>query len=291
MLKPKYSKLWYLIGILLLANIIVWAAFYQTRLSNFAKLYFFDVGQGDAIYLRTFEGNDVLIDGGPGDAILSKLGTVMPFTDRTIEFVVLTHPHADHVSGLVEILKRYKVENVLLPRVSYDSATFARFQELLEKNNVGIIRPRLGQRIFLDDKTVFDVYYPFLPEFSKLPEDINDVSVVAKISFGKSNVLLTGDAGKDIESLLLHFDLPLVSEIFKVGHHGSRHSSGSEFLKAAGATYSIISVGKNPYGHPHQEVLELLSAENTKVFRTDQEGDIVFKIYPDRVDKLTTNVQ
>lgn len=286
MAKFKFSKWWYLVGILLAANIAVWIAAAKFQNPDYAKLYFFDVGQGDAIYLRTPAGNDVLIDGGPGDVVLSKLGNVMPFADRTIELVILTHPHADHVSGLVEILKRYHIQEVMLPEVSYSSATYARFRELLQKQGIKTISPRLGQRIFLDSGVVFDVYYPVVGKFDTPPKDINDASMVGKLSFGQTNVLLTGDAGQDIEQLFLRFQLPLNAEILKIGHHGSRHSSAPEFLRAVAPAYSIISVGKNSYGHPSAEVLGLLQSQDDEVLRTDEAGDIVFRLYPDRVDRV-----
>lgn len=288
MLRRKYSKLWYLVGILLAANVAVWTSSIKAESRNFGIVHFFDVGQGDAIYIRTVEGNDILIDGGPGDAVLGKLGEAMPFNDRAIELVILTHPHADHVSGLVEALKRYRVKNILMPESVYDSATYGRFLELVKEKHVKIILPKLGQRIFFDRETVFDVYFPVTGKFVKLPSDINDVSIVGKMSFGKSNILLTGDAGQDIERLLLALGLPLDSEILKVGHHGSRHSTSPEFVKAVSPEESVISVGKgNSYGHPHPEVLGALASLTPEVLRTDEKGDILFKIYPDRISLQT----
>lgn len=266
-----------------MANIAVWLSFTALKPVDFARLYFFNVGQGDAIYLRTPQGNDVLVDGGPGEAVLPKLGQAMPFLDRNIELVILTHPHADHVSGLLEILKRYEVKTVVVPDVVYESATYAAFLEALREKHIQTIVPKLGERIFLDEKTVFDVYYPLTGKFAKAPPDINDASIVGKLSFGKIHVMLTGDAGRDIEDLLLRLKLPLSSQILKVGHHGSRHSTSPEFLAAVHPEESVISVGKNSYGHPHPEVLGILQSQGTKLLRTDQRGDVSFQIYPDHI--------
>lgn len=271
--------------LLVAANFAVYYGLGQAQEQNFAKLYFFDVGQGDAIYLRTLEGNDVVIDGGPADAVLSKLGQAMPWFDRTIEFLVLTHPHADHLSGLIEILKRYQVKKILVAEVAYDSKTFQTFLEILGNEHAQIIRPRLGQRIYLDRATVFDVYYPLTGKFEKTPRDINDSSVVGKITFGKMNILLTGDAGQEIETLLLGLNLPVASEILKVGHHGSRHSTSKSFVEKVRPEYSAISVGRNSYGHPHPEVLGVLAGANTQILRTDERGDIAFFLYPDRIEE------
>lgn len=283
MAKYKYSKIWYAVLFLLLANIAAAATTRQFTRRDYGKLHFFDVGQGDAIYYRTGAGNDVLIDSGPGDAVLGKLGKVMPFWDRELELVILTHPHADHISGMVELLKRYKVKTVMLPHAEHNSEVYKTLLSGLEAEKTSIVRPRLGQRIFLDEVSVFDIYYPVLIKFEDQPKDINDVSVVGRLSFGKINVLLTGDAGRDIENLLLRLGLPLQAEILKVAHHGSRHSSTLEFLNAASSTYAVISVGKNSYGHPHEEVLGFLEKSQAKLFRTDEEGDVVFELYPDRV--------
>lgn len=267
------------------ANLAVWSAVFS-RQDDFLEFTVFDIGQGDAIYLRTAAGNDVLIDGGPGDAVLSKLGRVLPYGDRKIELVILTHPHADHVSGLVEMLKRYRVERMMLPEVEYETATYTAFLNLLAENHVQIVQPKLGQRIFLDNSTALDILYPIIGHFVHAPDDINDSSVVAKLSFGQSQVLLTGDAGKVIEDFLLKAGLPISAEILKVGHHGSRHSTGQDFAQKVGARYAVVSVGKNSYGHPHSEAMDALSRVHADILRTDEQGDVSFKIYPDRVELL-----
>lgn len=282
-MKQKYSKFWYVVGALVAANIAVRVALAQNKPGDFGKLYFFDVGQGDAVYFRTPQGNDVLIDAGPGDAVLSKLGKVMPFSDRTLELVILTHPHADHIAGMVEILKRYHVKTIILPQVEYDSATYNALRQTTHDRGLEVIQPKLGQRIYLDDSTVLDIFYPVIGSFSNLPKDINDVSIVGRLSFGASQVFLTGDGGKGIERFFLKLGLPLEAEILKVGHHGSRHSTDPEFLEKVSPAFSIISVGKNSYGHPHEEVLGVLKESGGEIFRTDEDGDINFLIYPNRV--------
>ena len=279
----KYSKVWRVVAFLLLANVLVWTLNFQIGQRAYGQLHFFDVGQGDAVYYRTARGNDVLIDGGPGDAVLSKLGSAMPFTDRTLELVILTHPHADHVAGLVEVLKRFSVKKVMLPDVPYETATYQVFLDLLASKHIEVVRPAAGSRVYLDDETTLDIFYPVVAQFPSIPGDINDVSIVGRLSFGKMNALLTGDAGKDIENLFIALGFPLESEILKIGHHGSRHSTLEAFVKAVRPDYSVISVGKNSYGHPHEEVLGTLKKFDTEVLRTDEREDVVFRLYPDRV--------
>ncbi len=284
MSQSKFSKFWYVVLILLLANLAAQASVAKSQKQDHARLMFLDVGQGDAIYLRTPFGNDILIDGGPGDTILGRLGRVMPFADRTIELMIVTHPHADHIAGLVVVLKRFLVKTVLISEVVYSSQPYAEFQRLLTEEEARVIHPLAGQRIFLDEGTVFDVYYPLVKDFNSLPKDLNDVSIVGKISLGESQILLTGDAGTDIENILLLAGFPLQSEVLKIGHHGSRHSTSQQFIEKVDPDYSVISVGKNSYGHPHSEVLGLLTEASTKILRTDEHGDVIFAIYPDRVE-------
>ena len=279
----RFNRFWYAVVVLLLANAVVWVLKLQTRQRSYGQLHFFDIGQGDAIFYRTARGNDILIDGGPGDRVLSKLGSAMPFTDRTLELVILTHPHADHVAGLVEVIKRLQVKKVMLPDVPHETATYQAFLTLLDSKHIEVVRPAAGSRIFLDEETTFDILYPVIARFPSIPADINDVSIVGRLSFGKTNALLTGHAGRDIENLLIALELPLESEILKVGHHGSRHSTLEAFFKAVHPDYSVISVGKNSYGHPHEEVLGTLKTIPTQIYRTDEHGDIVFRLYPDRV--------
>lgn len=281
--KQKYSRFWFVVGILLAANLAV-RAMAGNGHAEYADLTFFDVGQGDAIYLRTSQGNDILVDGGPGDAVLAKLGKILPYGDRKIELVILTHPHADHVSGLVEILKRYRVEKIILPEVDYETATYAAFLNLLKEKQIEALKPKLGQRVLLDDSAALDILYPIIGHFEHAPDDINDSSVVARMSLGRMQILLTGDAGKAIEDFLVKAGIPISAEILKVGHHGSRHSTGQEFASRVGPQYAVVSVGKNSYGHPHGEAMAALAGSQSKILRTDEMGDVKFKIYPDRVE-------
>ena len=281
----KFSRIWYGIGILLLLNAATYIGLAQGGGKDYARLHFFDIGQGDSIYLRTVEGNDVLIDGGPGDAVLSKLGEAMPFFDRTVEFVILTHPHADHVSGLIEVLQRYKVKNLLFNELAYESATYRTFLAQARLEGANLYSPRLGERVFLDSVTALDIYHPISTESIAAGKDVNETSIVAKLSFGSTNVLFTGDAGHEVEEKLLSWKLPVDAEILKVGHQGSKTSTSEQFLDAVDPAAAVIMVGKNSYGHPHEEVLGLLNERVPHLYRTDENGDIIFAIYPDHASR------
>lgn len=260
--------------IIALLAVLVWP---QTNPEPVMRVHFYSVGQGDASFIETYEGNQVLIDGGPNSSVLEKLGADMPFWDRTIEMVILTHAHADHVNGLVDVLKRYKVKKIMLPNTEYKSNPYDEFLNLLKKENAEIIFAKQGQRVYLDRSTVFDVYFPLTDDVAKpkQSDDVNDTSIVGKLSFGKNKILFMGDAGTEIEFLLLpHFNLD--ADVLKVGHHGSRHSTSKELLDEVTPYASVVEVGENPYGHPTSEVINLLQEINSQIYRTDRDGDIEF---------------
>lgn len=247
--------------------------------------HFYDVGQGDGMMIQTYLGRQIVIDGGSSNAILKDLGHDMPFFDRTIDMLILTHPHADHVTGLVDILKRYKVKMVLLPDVKFNSAVYQEFLNLVDEQHVQKTYAHMGQRIWLDQATVFDVYFPVAGEiddtkgsdgFGQAAMDVNDSSIVGKLSFGQTRILFTGDAGTNIESSLIgRFNLH--ADILKVGHHGSKYSTSPEFLQAINPKFGIIEVGAgNTYGHPTAQTLDNLATAHVQTLRTDQDHNIEF---------------
>ncbi|HYE22638.1 MAG TPA: MBL fold metallo-hydrolase [Verrucomicrobiae bacterium] len=272
----------YLILPLAIFSLLGFVAWYQNNPDYKLHVNFYDVGQGDSIFIKTYLGTQILLDGGPSNKVLEHLGQDLPFFDRLIDLVILSHPHADHVSGLIEVIKKYKVGKVLMPEVEFDSAAYKEFRSLIEEKKIEKIYAYVGQRIYLDNATVLDIYFP---DRGKIVADNNshgiqsskrnpnDSSIVAKLSFGKNRFLFTGDAGHDIENLLLpKFNMD--ADVLKVGHQGSKHSTSDGWLKEVTPIYSVISVGKNSYGHPTNEVLENLQEINSRIFRTDQNGTI-----------------
>lgn len=242
------------------------------------RVEFFDVGQGDAFMITTYQGNQVLVDGGPGNSVLQALGASMPLLDKKIEMMVLTHPHADHLEGLIPVLHRYEIEKILMPNVAAGSSTYDEFLAAARQEQSEIIYAQQGQRIWLDNATVLDVLHPasraeWRPGKN---DDLNDTSVVARVVFGRTALLLTGDAGKNIESELVgRFNLK--ADLLKVGHHGSKYSTSGEFLGQVSPTYAVIQSGEgNRYGHPAPETLELLEVAGVDVFRNDTHGQINF---------------
>lgn len=246
------------------------------------KIHFFDVGQGDAIYVRTVENYDILIDGGPDDTVLSKLGEAMPFYDREIDIVIVSHPHADHITGLLSVLQNYKVKNVYLSGASHTTYEYLELLRQLAKHpetrKVKVDHPitlRLG-----DETALFFLYPDFdvadtsAPQFTN--SNLNNTSVVVKLTHKGKSVLFTGDIEKEAEEYMLSKGIDVSGDVLKVAHQGSRTSSTETFLRAVYPRFAVISVGKNVYGHPHPDTLDRLHFLNIRPLRTDEEGDIVF---------------
>lgn len=240
-------------------------------------VYFLDVGQGDATLVKTPDNHQILIDGGPNNYVIEELGKVMPFFDKTIDLVILTHPHADHMDGLVDVLKRFEVENVLMTGVYSGDSTYLEFLRVIEEQNVRVFfaESELG---FLFGDVAVDVLYPTESFFGKSFDNINNSSVVVRISYGDENILVTGDLEIEGEKELAESGLLDDVDIYQVGHHGSKTASSLPFLAKISPEIAVISCGKdNKFGHPHTEALENLEMAGVEeVFRTDLEGMIEF---------------
>jgi competence protein ComEC len=239
-----------------------------------------DVGQGDAILVMTPSGSTMLIDGGPDpDLLLRRLGERLPWWHRRIDILILTHPHEDHVAGLVAALERYEVGVVLDTGRDYANPTYPRFLALARSEPGGrLITARTGQRLGLDAKTTFTLLYPTPDDVAApLPEgDINNASVVGLLRFGGFTALLTGDAHIPVEEMLADRGLLTRIDVLKVGHHGSHSSTGPLLLDTTQPRVAIISSGiGNAFGHPHQETLDHLHAmSGLRLHRTDLEGSV-----------------
>jgi len=258
--------------------------FYQYAKFNDGKLHlvFCDVGQGDAIFIRTSTGSNILIDGGPDDSVLNCLSKHMPFWDKNIQLIILTHPHADHYTGLISVIKRYNV-------MSYDTEN--------------VENPGFGTKILQDNLALKNLSAKYLQKGDKLTNqsnfslltlwsgadsvqdatnnspseaknlDLNGFSVVELLSYGSFKALLTGDAGIIVEDKIAK-EVGKI-DVLKVPHHGSKTGLSSLFLEITKPDLAVISVGaKNRYGHPSQEALTLLENNNIKVLRTDMNGEV-----------------
>lgn len=271
---------WYLLGALGLAAVLVWGAVFRIEAHRGTLfVHVLDVGQGDAILVDAPGGVQILVDGGPDRSVLAGLGEVMPAWDRSIELVVLTHPHADHLDGLLAVLERYDVGMVLESGVNHSIAEYDAWRAAVTERAAARVAAVRGQRIALGG-AVLDVLSPFRSFDGVSARNIHEATVVLLLSFGGGRVLLTGDAEAPVERAILAAagaEDTLRVDVLKVGHHGSKTSTLPAFLAAARPRFATISVGrKNRYGHPTGEILERLAAAGVRVLRTDRDGTISF---------------
>jgi len=278
MANRKNLNLW-LVLLLILANAFVWQALFNLERNQALEVTFFDVGQGDSIFIETSDGYQILIDGGPDSKILEKLAREMPWGDKTIDLIILTHPEKDHMVGLLKVLERYQVEQILWTGIIRHTADYDKWQELIQKEKAQITIAESSQRI-KGGGVFLNILYPFESLEGEKFKESNNTSIIAQLIFSNSSFLFTGDAPQSIEKKILsrcqeNLNCSLDSDVLKVGHHGSKTSTSEEFLKEVSPKIAVISCGKNnPYHHPHQDVLKNLEKFDIKILRTDQVGDI-----------------
>ncbi len=239
------------------------------------KVWIFDIGQGDSILIQAPTGEELLVDGGPDAAVLGKLGAVLPPTDRTIDSLLLTHPHADHSIGLIHVLDRYQVGTVYETGAMVKSDAYRSLEAAIMTETSPRIVPITGDHIALGAVDI-TIIFPSTNLDNTLPKDPNDTSITLLVKYGETTILLTGDAGIAEEKLFG----PLAGDIdiLKAGHHGSRTSSSAAFLDVVKPEFAIISCGvDNDYGHPHPEIVERFKVRGTKMFRTDLDHDVLIR--------------
>lgn len=266
-----------LILVLMLGNAGVAALLVQETGPEELKVSFLDVGQGDAILIEGPTGIELLVDGGRDRSVLRELPRVMGPLDRSIDMVLATHPDADHIGGLPDVLSRYRVSSILMPARGTDSPQAARFADAIEKepNASGRIIVS-GQRIHLGGSAYADVLYP--DENAAALRETNDASVMLRVVYGETEFLLTGDAPVWAEDRVVKtYGEKLRSDVLKAGHHGSRTSTGDALLAAADPTYVVVSAGKdNSYGHPHEEVVARVLKSGATLLSTIDSSTITF---------------
>lgn len=238
------------------------------------ELHMLDVGQGDAILLKTPEQHHVLVDGGAGNAVLMELGKVMAGPFNEIDLMVLTHPHLDHMEGLIHVLERMEVHAVLMSAPSYESLVYSTFLDRVYEEGAVLYFAEANVDFVLGDLEL-DVLYPFNPLTGEEMGNVNNASPVIRAIYGEHSILLTGDAELEVEAELLAAGMNVQANVLKAGHHGSRTSSSLEFLEAVQPELILISAGEgNSYGHPHIETIEKASEFGIEVRRTDLEGTL-----------------
>ncbi|KKS13848.1 MAG: internalization-related competence protein ComEC/Rec2 protein [Candidatus Yanofskybacteria bacterium GW2011_GWA1_41_6] len=235
------------------------------------RMYFLDVGQGDAIFIEAPNGNQILIDGGPDNKVIQELAKVMPFYDHDIDMVIATHPHADHIAGLIEVLERYNVKNVLQAKEDYNSPVVPAWRDAVKNEKTNEIEAIAGKIIELGNGVVLKIIYPEESLEGQTVKNPNNSSVVMMLDYKETEILLVGDIEAKVEKELLDDDID--ADILKVGHHGSKTSTTANFLERISPQVAFVEVGsKNKFGHPSPEVIQRLENSGIKYYRTDLDG-------------------
>ena len=274
--KIRCNIKWYFLGGLFLATALTWYVVYREDRHGIMTVAFLDVGQGDAIFIEAPNGNQILLDGGPDRKILKSLGAVMPFYDRSIDLLALSHPHLDHFGGFISVVPRYSIGGFVNSGVRDLDPQYGILQRDLAEKNIKTLMLRRGQQIDMGDGVILDV---LLPDRDVSDFKAHDGMLVMRLSYGKTSIMLTGDMEASLENYLVMLDREgLRSQVLKVGHHGSKTSTSLPFLGFVSPTYAVISVGAgNMYGHPNKETLDSLDRFGVKTFRTDISGTIILK--------------
>lgn len=267
-------RLLVLVGGCVLA-VVVWALWLQPAqtVSPVARIHFLDVGQGDAILIESPSGTRVLLDGGPDAGIVRELAGLLPFFNPTLHLVIATHYDSDHVGGLLPVLKKYRIQKFAAPIIRSDIAIAKSLLSQLDAAFIPRHETRAGYVYDLGGGLRLEILSPSVVD-TKLPR--NSMSVVARVSYGNTSFLLTGDAPKAVEEyLVLRYGEYLESDVLKVGHHGSRTSTSQLFLETVAPELAIISAGQdNSYGHPHTEVTDSLFNAGVEILTTATAGTI-----------------
>jgi len=299
-------------SILGVTAVLSWVAVFASADTGELQVHFLDVDQGDAIFIEFPDGRQILIDGGPNDKVVEKLEAVMPFWDRSIDMVIGTHADADHISGLVPVFAHYDVDTIFWNGVPAATEIFKAWQEAVLKEGAEVLVGEYGMRVVLSKTAFFEIVYPLdlsalafaspWPKTTPRPLEAqrseggggrskdsarpdtwggvrkggqNNSSLVIRFVYGDDTFLFTGDIERQAEYEILSQNLRLDSDVLKVAHHGSKTSSSELFLERVSPKIAVILSGRsNPYGHPHEIILQRLKEYGIKVRRTSEEGDI-----------------
>jgi len=275
----------FVILLLLALAAIVWVAVRAENRGDTLAVSFLDIGQGDAVFIDAPSGRQVLIDGGPGRSVLRKLSDVMPWYDHSIDVIVGTHPDADHIGGLIDVLSRYKVSMIVESSVLGDTPLWETFEKSVtdeSKNGAKLVTAERGQVIDLGSTGSPQAVHAYLeilfPDRKVSGVETNVGCVITKLVYGDTAFMLPCDAPASIEKYLASLDgASLHSNVLKAAHHGSKTSSSILFVGFVDPEYAIYSRGcDNSYGHPHEQTIETFARFNIPTLDTCKEGTITF---------------
>jgi competence protein ComEC len=270
---------------------ILLCSFIWTLPDGKLHIIFCDVGQGDAAYVRFPDGRDMVVDGGPNDRVMDCLGRHMPFWDRHLDMVVMTHPQKDHMHGLIALMDRFSVGYFLRSDVSNTTEGYQKLVDVVKKNNISVKYLVQGDQITIGS-TSLSLLWPSSQQIAEgvrasdvaqtgsqvlgaATGDLNDYSLVFTLQYGDFDAVFTGDADSRVEPEYVGLSaLKYPVEVLKVPHHGSKTGMTDAFIGWVKPELAVISVGKNSYGHPSKQAVDMLQSVNSQVLRTDQQGDI-----------------
>lgn len=247
----------------------------DSQTGNKGELYvhFLDVGQGDAIFLQLPDGRTILVDAGPNGAGQNVVSYLRKQGIKRIDYLIGTHPHADHIGGMDDVIRSFEIGKVYLPRKGNTTKTYEDMLLALREKGLRINEAKAGVSL-LDGE---GLTVRFVAPCGSGYESLNNYSAVLRVCYGDVAILLTGDAEKESEQEMLASGADLKADLLKVGHHGSYTSTSAHFLRAVDPKFAVISVGENDYGHPHQVTLKKLNKAGVQVYRTDRSGTVIFR--------------
>lgn len=236
------------------------------------SVHYLDVGQGDSEFIEFPNGECMLIDAAESGYSYQIISTIEDLGYSEINYLVATHPHSDHIGGMADVVNSFDIGEIYMPNAVTDTATYENLLTVISDKNYSINTAKAGEVIYSDSECEIEILAPVSEEYSNL----NNYSVVVKITYGVNSFLFTGDAEVLVEEELIgNSSSKLDCDVLKVSHHGSNSSSSDEFIKAVSPEYAVISVGAgNSYGHPHEEILQKLVGIGAEVFRTDSDGTV-----------------
>lgn len=269
--------------IITLAGMMLVSFKVKAQYDGFLKIYILDVGQGDAIFIQAPDGNQVLIDGGLDAGVLDRLAEIIPPTDRSIDAVIVSHPHSDHIGGLPAVLDQYEVGMIIEGSENYDSSIFRTWHQSVDAEGAQKVDATAGIMLNLGQNVTITVLNPLQSASGVTTKSPHDYNVTVMLRYGQTEMLLTGDMEADVEQELIASGINLDADILKIGHHGSKTSTSSALLNSVTPEVAVISVGdKNRYSHPHPSTLQRLEDFKIPYYRTDTDGTITITSDGDR---------